>query len=255
MLEICKTKDYSIFKRMSGNRPIDRFHLKRLKNSIQSDNQLFLHPIIVNKDFYLIDGQHRLEVARQLDLEVYYIQSSHISDMHLIQCNVNQKSWEIENYIDYFSKKENSPDYLKLKEVLIATGLRPKAMLTLVLGSVNVKILNFLKTGKFKFPKSDNLDDIMAFYFHFSNYVKDKRLKPYSMFTNHSFTRALRWLFNTTGFDEETFFKKLDMRWFDLKPQSGAEEWYSLLISIYNFKSQVKLEEEYGKEVEKKKNE
>ena len=82
----------------------------------------------------------------------------------------------------------------------------------------------------------------MDFYFDFIAYVKDKRLKPISMFTNHNFTRSLRWLYNTTGFEASIFFKKLDLRWFDLKPQRTAEDWYSLLINIYNFKNHNRIE-------------
>jgi hypothetical protein len=66
------------------------------------------------------------------------------------------------------------------------------------------------------------------------------------MFTNHNFTRSLRWLFKTNGFDSVVFFKKLDMRWFDLKPQRTAEEWYELLTSIYNYKNHNRIEAEYG---------
>ena len=82
----------------------------------------------------------------------------------------------------------------------------------------------------------------MELYFDFLAYAKDKRLKPISMFTNHNFTRALRWLYNTTGFESQVLFKKLDMRWFDLKPQRASEEWYALLINIYNFKNHNRIE-------------
>ncbi len=111
---------------------------------------------------------------------------------------------------------------------------------------VSTNILEFLKTGKFKFPIKDNSQEILCFYFDYIAYAKDKRLKPISMFTNHNFTRAIRWLFMTTGFDQSLFFKKLDLRWFDLKPQRCAEEWYALLISIYNFKNHNRIEDEYS---------
>lgn len=247
MSQIQKTTDYQIFKRMDGNRNLDRFHLKKLSSAIERDNQLNVHPIIVNKDFYIIDGQHRLEVAKSLGIEIFYIQSETVTDLHVIEGNVNQKGFEVDNYIDYFAIKERNPVYIELKGMLKSTGLKPKALLTLILGVVSPNILEFLKTGKFQFPTKEDPKKIMDFYFDFLAYVKDKRLKPISMFTNHNFTRALRWLYNTTGFESSIFFKKLDMRWFDLKPQRAAEEWYTLLINIYNFKNHNRIEDEWTK--------
>ncbi len=247
MTQIQHTKDYSIFKKMDGNRHLDKFHLKKLSAAIQSDNQLNVHPIIVNKEYYVIDGQHRLEAAKSLGLEIFYIQSNTVTDLHVIHGNVNQKSFEVDNYVDYFAIKEKNPVYIELKAMLKNTGLKPKALLTLILGMVSPNILEFLKTGKFQFPTKEDPKKILDFYFDFMAYVKDKRLNPTSMFTNHNFTRALRWLFNTTGFDSSIFFKKLDMRWFDLKPQRAAEEWYTLLIGIYNFKNHNRIEDEWTK--------
>jgi hypothetical protein len=89
-------------------------------------------------------------------------------------------------------------------------------------------------------------NEILDFFNDYMAYVKDKRIMPYSMFTNHNFTRALRWLYYTTGFDSQIFFKKLDIRWFDLKPQRSAQDWYQLLINIYNFKNSARLESEYA---------
>lgn len=247
MEQVQSTREYSKFKYLTGNRPLDRHHLKKLKKSIETNNHLNLHPIIVNQNFEVIDGQHRLEIARTLNLDIFYIKSDKINDEHLIECNVNQKSFEVENYIDFFAIKEKKPEYIQLKDMLKSTGLKPKALMTLLLGIVSPSLLEFLKTGKFKFPANEEPLEILNFFFDFSAYVKDKRLKPFSMFSNHNFTRALRWLFKTSGFESSIFFKKLDLRWFDLKPQRTSEDWYTLLISIYNFKNHNRIEEMYGK--------
>lgn len=233
---------------MEGNRPISRYHLNKLISSIEADNQLHIHPIIINKDFFVIDGQHRLEAAKTLGIEIFYLLSETVSDHHLIECNVNQKTFEVDNYIDFFAIKNKFPEYVELRRMLEETELKPKALLTLIFGIVSQNLLDFLKTGKFKFPKSNDQNIILDFYCDVLSYTKDKRIKPYSMFKNANFTKALRWIFLTSGFDKDVFFKKLDLRWFDLKPQRNAEEWYKTLLSIYNFKNHVKLVEEYGSE-------
>lgn len=245
MEQVQKTKNYAQFKYLLGNRPIDRYHLRKLRESIENNNHLNLHPIIVNQDFEIIDGQHRFEVARDLGLDVYFIKSDIIKDEHLIDCNVNQKSFEVENFIEFFAIKEKNPEYIQLKAILKSSGLKPKALLTLVLGTANPHVLGFIKTGKFKFPESQDHTQIMDSYMDFLEYVKDKRIKPFGMFSNHNFARAFRWLFLTTGFNMQIFFNKFDNQWFKLRPQATSQDWYNLLLEIYNNKNRDKLENEY----------
>lgn len=247
MEQIQKTKDYSMFKILDGNRGIKKSHIKKLSQSIQKSNHLNLHPIVVNREYEIIDGQHRLECARLLGLDIFYILSDNVEDEHLIDCNVNQKQFECENYIDFFAIKEKRAEYILLKDMLKSSGLKPKALMTLILGVVSPSILEFLKTGKFKFPSNEKPEEMLLNYLNFSSYVKDKRITPFSMFSNHAFTRAFRWLYKTNEFNEEIFFRKLDIRWFDLKPQRTSEDWYTLLISIYNFKNHNRIEDEFTK--------
>lgn len=244
-MTIQNTKNYDQFQKMVGNRGLDKKHLRKLRESILRENQLSIHPIIVNKDMAVIDGQHRLEVAKELGVDIYYIQSDNVSDLHLIEGNANQKSWDVENYINYFAVKERNESYIILKSLMASSGLKPKALMTLLIGSISPAILEFLKIGKFQFPKFTDPKVLIEFFLRFKSYVQDKKIKPYSMFTNYNFTRSLRWIYLTCNFDQETFFKKLDLKWFDLKPQRTAEDWYKLLISIYNFRNNDKISDEW----------
>lgn len=245
MMNIQMTQDYSQFKTLKGNRPLDENHIKKLTKSIDVDNRLDLHPIIVNGDFEVIDGQHRLRVAQILNVPIYFIKSENIESSHLVTCNVNQKSWEIETYINLFCERDALPDYLQIKKLLQETGLKPKSLLCLILGNASHSVLDFLKTGKFKFPQHEKFKSLTDNFLDFKIYCLDKRIKPISMFTNNNFTKAFRWLVLTSEFQMDIFFKKLDNKWFELKPQRNAEDWYKLLLSIYNFKNQNKLNHEF----------
>ena len=63
--------------------PILKFPIEKIKRDKSYPNEISMHdvlymlvnfdreawePILLNKDFYLLDGQHRLEVARQMGL-------------------------------------------------------------------------------------------------------------------------------------------------------------------------------------------
>ena len=105
MQQIEKTRNYGMFKFLIGNRPLRKPALRKLKLAIEYDNQLGIHPIIVNNNLEVIDGQHRLEVAKELGVDIYYIKSDSVKDDHLISCNVNQLQFDCANYIEFFAIK------------------------------------------------------------------------------------------------------------------------------------------------------
>ncbi len=70
---IYKSGEYSKFKKIEWNRKIDENNVKKLLKENEKKFQLHKFPIIVTKDFKIIDGQHRFEVAKKLKSPVYYI--------------------------------------------------------------------------------------------------------------------------------------------------------------------------------------
>jgi hypothetical protein len=71
-MQLLKTSDHGIFKKCPTNRPIDPTNLRHIKASLMINNMLEFRPIMVNKNMEVIDGQHRLEAAKELGLEVFY---------------------------------------------------------------------------------------------------------------------------------------------------------------------------------------
>ncbi|MEK6878376.1 MAG: ParB/Srx family N-terminal domain-containing protein, partial [Nanoarchaeota archaeon] len=72
-MKIEKTTDYKMFKKLKGNRNIYKPHLNGLIQSIQEENLLQYNPITINSDMEIVDGQHRLEAAKILKLDIYYL--------------------------------------------------------------------------------------------------------------------------------------------------------------------------------------
>ena len=61
------------------------------------------------------------------------------------------------------------------------------------------------------------------------------------MFGSFHFTQTLRRLVANKTFIDDMFFAKLENKWFELKPQINSDEWYKLIISIYNWKNRKNL--------------
>lgn len=241
-----QTTTYSLFKRLEGNRVLNSINLKNLKKAIEHKNLLSYHPIIVNKDFYVIDGHHRLQVAEDLQLPVFYIVEESIDKdkayEHIISANVNKKSWSLEDFINLYVKKDKNVNYIEFSDLMDTLQLKPKALIGLIIGASSGKLVQMMKRGEFKLPENkEAYRKITMSYFEFRNFSEERKIKPVSMFTNAYFTNAFRMLFLNESCDVETFFQKLEQRWFDLRPQPNSKEWLKLLLNIYNWKNHNKI--------------
>jgi hypothetical protein len=68
-----KSHNYNQFKKIDWNRSVCQQNLQRLIKENREKFQLHRFPILVTKDFKIVDGQHRYEVAKELGSPVYYI--------------------------------------------------------------------------------------------------------------------------------------------------------------------------------------
>lgn len=235
--QIQKTRDYDIFKSVSFNREKNKRHIESIKKIILKENLLHLHPILVNEKMEVVDGQHRLEAAKDLGLEIFYIQDK-ISYEHILNSNLFQKKLVLEDVVKFYALKDAIPSYIEFMEILGKTGLSPKSVIGLIFGVVSPPIMEFIKSGLFMMPNDkQQIEKIIYSYCKFKEFAVEKRVTPISMLTASSFTIAFRNLVLLAEYNETVFINKLAMRWFDLKPQINSKEWARLLISIYNWKN------------------
>lgn len=235
--QIQKTSDYSIFHSVAFNREKNKRHIESIKKIITKENLLHLHPILVNEKMEIVDGQHRLEAAKELGLEVFYIQDK-ISYDHILNSNLFQKKLSLEDVIKFYAIKDAIPDYLEFQRLIDDLAISPKSMIGLIFGSVSKPMISFIKSGRFAMPvDKDVLEKITTSYRRLIDFVREKRITPYALFSSTNFSIAFRNLVLLADFNVDIFFSKLQQRWFDLKPQINAKEWTRQLIAIYNWKN------------------
>lgn len=247
MPEIKKSTMYDNFKKLPGNRSLHEKNLNELTQSIKTQNHLYLHPIIVNTDMYVIDGQHRLEVAKRLGIPIYYIISGESNDKdiynHLVSVNVNQKKWSLEDFFHLYAEKYENSHYKEFLNLMSQLGLRPKGVIGLLYGHQTTKLINEMKKGELKMPENQKQSKhIINSYLAFKDFVEQRKIKPLSMFTTHHFTYAFRMIMLNESFNLNTFFSKLENRWFELTPKGTTKDYFNMLIGIYNWRNGNKIE-------------
>ena len=100
-LTLATSSDYGAFKMLEFNRELHRGTIERIKVCMAEVGFLPIHPIIVTKDYEIIDGQHRFVAARELGIPFYYMITDGATDTAkaMIVSNTNKRSWSPDYYI------------------------------------------------------------------------------------------------------------------------------------------------------------
>lgn len=154
-----KTKNYDAFRLLETNREIKPGYVKKIKNSILEKNLLAYNPIIVNKDMIVIDGQHRLEAARQLDTEIYYVIAKFANAKDVRNLNSSQSRWTMEDFVKSFAK--TNPDYQYLWDFSQSNSL-PLSVASLILSNFTSSGSSAsIRNGNFKVKNTKQVIDFM----------------------------------------------------------------------------------------------
>lgn len=101
-LEVYETTDYSQFKYYDSNRKITRN--SSLENDILKTNKLKYHPITVNTEKKVIDGQHRLDICIRNKLPVYFIIDNESIETDIMSVQ-SAKKWKQSDFLKFYCTK------------------------------------------------------------------------------------------------------------------------------------------------------
>lgn len=110
--KVYTTKDYSIFKRLTGNRDIPESRIAKITASIQEIGWV-RNPIVVNENMEVIDGQGRLTALQRLGLPIEYIIAEGAGSKECIYMNMNMVNWKLPDFIKSYAEQGN-PNYQRL---------------------------------------------------------------------------------------------------------------------------------------------
>lgn len=240
MVQIQTTKDYGIFKLMTGNRRIDTNHVAKLKKEmLESGNLMEVMPILVNENMYIIDGQHRFTAAKDIGFDIHYIMSDNANISTARHMNVTQKTWDIMDFARSYAEGGNKAysQFLTMRNKF--PSLSASVIVLFMVGRDAHGMSTDFRRGLF------TIDDIGS---ALSDLEKINRIRiatntSINMPMARAFLKLLRGDSDAaTNFDFERLMKKLET--------SGGLALYGLsastkqslqtLESVYNFQSPVR---------------
>jgi len=129
-----KTKNYSKFVFSKENREIKTKTVLAIKDSMTKFGFIPGRPVLITKDWLIVDGQHRFLAAKDLGIEVEFevLDGDHIDKM--IHLNSTQSNWTLEDYVNSYAY-QNIDCYRKLLRFKEKYELNLSSSITILFGA------------------------------------------------------------------------------------------------------------------------
>lgn len=232
------TKNYDLFK-FKNNRQIYLNHVNSIASNKDFASSFEFHPAVVNQDFMVIDGQHRILAAKKLNIPVWYVIQKDADEKDIMNCNINQKSWSYHDYVEFFSKKNDVTfaSYSLIKELTESYGLPLHNVIRICQAfSGNYRGPEFGKNFKSGLLKLKNIDKIKEFTLLYHNLIKkmtlEKGVVSVKYLHHKCYCNAFTVLFKTNPVKLDTVLRKLPEYWKKMISVDTQEQALEVLESI-----------------------
>lgn len=229
-VEIYDTMEYSIFKRLLGNRHIRNNRVAIIKASIENKGYIS-NPIIVNEKMEVIDGQGRVEALRQLNMPVEYRILPGLGIEECRAMNLKPTAWTIEDFVESYAESGNE-NYARLKGLHEGYGFGYTLLFylgrNLVYGGGSAQ--SDLRNGTYKLNQSDSitLDEMCQYLTKFKD-VKNKVGGKSDLFYG-----CVGWCASQEGVDKARLCDALHQGVATLSPVSQTEPFLREISGVYN---------------------
>jgi len=235
-----QTKNYNLFKVHECNVVYDESNLRKLRASMKARNMLEFKPIVVDRNFHVIDGKHRLKIAKELDIPVWYVQDMQATDEDIILLNTAVRTWKIEDYLEYYIAKGNE-NYIAFKRFCKKNNLTYRVGLVSLVGNASrSKIYTAWKSGKFDFEKYSvkESEESLKKVNDVIDYIHNKSLGTSKTWVNSVRVReSLINIFTFGDFDYEIFKKKLELNLDKVRHCASLQQSVEMWRAIYNWRN------------------
>lgn len=253
-----RTKDYSQFKYMIGNRPINEGNVKSVIAQLSRWPQVA--PIVVNEHFEVIDGQHRLQACQRLGVPVEYIVRHGFTIDHVISANASGKLWSRFDYVEKYASQglKTYKDLVLWIEENKRSGIPKNMLIYLAQNDMSNREFYLYDDGKMREHSSgvkakrlyrigDQLQ--MGKWVPGDYSFARKMVAALQSFTNSefrfctqkTFVAALMSAMRITGFDVDRLHKQANKFPRDFVKCGGTSEYLHMFEVVYNKRQSDKL--------------
>lgn len=228
------TTDYGQFKFLKGNRDLDELKVRRITRSVEGGLEFFKYcPIMVNEQMYIIDGQHRFYVCKQMHLNIYYVVVPNFSLRQIAEMNNNASRWKDVDFMNcYIDVGIN--DYKVLREFIDKYSLRVGIGASLLMNGASPTggsgtDRDAFRDGLFKVAYLDEATELMEKCCQFNEFT--------SSWNSRSFIKAIQILTSSPDYDHQEMIEKLRMHNLAIEKRGTHKEYLTHLEELFNFRN------------------
>lgn len=214
-----RTKDYTQFSFMKTNREINYRLVERLMESINEIGFIKSRPILVNEEMLIIDGQHRFEALKQLDLPIHYEITTTDPNAVMLALNSTQSVWKVEDYV-----KSHANNGIECYQKLVTFDNKHKLGMY---NTISICVAEFDGVKKIKqgldLNMSKNTSKVVEFLIE---------VKPILSFYNS--TKFVKSIVSLANKVDESKFKKVLSKIHSLRPQGSVNDYLLAYENILN---------------------
>jgi hypothetical protein len=241
------TKDYSIFKRLTGNRTVEEPHVKEIMGFMAENYIPSLARVIVNEFMELIDGQHTVEALRRLKKPVPYRIVPGLRLKDAIKMNTGVRIWTKKNFMNSHCEMGNKY-YLRLKEFMsyypdFTQGMCESLLTNTHVGANRNKQLRdatgklvrrarVFQDGGLTFTE----DDVVQAYLNAGRIMDFKKI-GFLRYNSTVFINTMITVFKNPKYDHDLMMKKLNFQPTKLRPCTNTKDYLRVIEEIYNWKN------------------
>ena len=146
--KIYSTNEYDSFKFRKDNRPVNKAHVLVVAKSIEKIGQR--QPVSIDPKNFIIDGQHRVEACRLLNIPfIYVIDENATSTNDLTEIQI-KKEWTVANRAGSFALNDDNYKWYNIfSEKYSEFSHTLKIMMLCNIPERNQKLEDDFKVGKF----------------------------------------------------------------------------------------------------------
>lgn len=227
--KVMSTNDYDQFKTLEGNREVDRRHVNQLiKLLVANGNLTDQFPIIISKDGYVIDGQHRLEALKTLGWEVGYIIEENANIETVRNINQGNKNWSWRDVAESYANLGNV-EYEWFLQFYDSHIELTYTLAMLFCGGKQSKrnsSASAFNQGTFVITDKAKAQQYARQY---------SEIRALVDITNHDFGKALNKIFTSPFYDHERMVDKLHSYGHQLPIKASTTDYQRELERIFNY--------------------
>jgi hypothetical protein len=221
--------DYDKFKVLNRNRELNIANKRKLIESMKEE-QLII-PIIVNKYYQIIDGQHRYFGCVDLGLPIYYFMNPNYGMDQVIRANTVSANWNKEDFLQTYVT-QGIESYKELEEIKNEYAINIGTLLSIIAefkGQANEYVTKQFENGILNID--DHWGGITFFLYQLEMF------NSYKGYKSSSFIKAFLKLYLFEEYDPEQMKKQLKyMKGFDPKQNNLTCMLEELCKKVYSFR-------------------